>query len=97
MINYAIKHRYTYVRWRKIVTQVIYKILGNKKIHKLRINHLYEADLNFLLGYKWRAAIRFAQDNEWINTSQYGGVPGREATGVSLHEEFRYDHSRMAR
>ena len=42
-------------------------------IHRLRLIHLYECDLNFILGCKWREAIHKAQykKTEQINEGQY--------------------------
>ena len=40
LINYCIKHRYVLQRWKTIVNMMIYKELGNIKIHRLRVIHL---------------------------------------------------------
>ena len=40
-----------------IFNMMILKEEGNLKIHRLRVIHLYEADLNFILGLKWKEAI----------------------------------------
>ena len=58
---------------------------------------LYEADLNFLLGLKWRTAMQKSRDEDTIHRSQYGGVPGREAQTVTLLEELRLDYSLLTR
>jgi hypothetical protein len=47
IINYSIKHKYSFDRWKIIVNMMIYKEEGNVKINKLRVIHLYEADLQF--------------------------------------------------
>ena len=57
LLNYAIRHNYSLERWRQIVNMMIYKEEGNVKIHKLQVLHLYEMDLNFMLGLKWKDAI----------------------------------------
>jgi hypothetical protein len=67
MINYAIEHKYSYERWKHVVNQMIYKDPGNTKIHRLRVIHIYECDLNFILGCKWREAIHKAQEEGTIN------------------------------
>jgi hypothetical protein len=51
------KHRYSLTRWKTIVSMMIYKEPGNVKIHRLRVIHLYEADLSLLLGIKWRLGM----------------------------------------
>jgi hypothetical protein len=55
MSNYAIVHTYSYIRWRKVATFMIRKDPKSSKIHRLRVIHLYEEDLNLLLGVKWRS------------------------------------------
>ena len=97
MINYAIEHKYSYERWKHVVNQMIYKDPGNTKIHRLRVIHLYECDLNFILGCKWREAIHKAQEEGTINEGQYGGCPGREPTALTLLEELRIDYSMLTR
>ena len=67
MINYAIEHKYSYERWKHVVNQMIYKDPGNTEIHRIRVIHLYECDLNFILGCKWREAIHKAQGEGTIN------------------------------
>jgi len=57
-----IKHKYSYERWKHVVKQMIYKDQGNTKIHRLQVIHIYECDLNFILGYKWREALHKAQE-----------------------------------
>ena len=52
VINYAIKHRYSLERWRTIMNNMIYKEPGNVKIHRLRVIHIYEADLALMWGVK---------------------------------------------
>jgi hypothetical protein len=71
MINYAIKHRYLLERWKTIVNMMIYKEPGNVKIHRLRVIHLYEADLSLLWGVKWRQGMRKAIKNKTLHTGQY--------------------------
>ena len=69
MLNYAIRHNYSLERWRKIVNMMIYKEEGNVKIHKLRVLHLYEADLNFMLGLKWKDAIHQSLKDHTSNSA----------------------------
>ncbi len=53
LLKYAITHGYSYTRWQTITTMMIEKELGNHKIHRLRVIHIYEADYNLLLCVKW--------------------------------------------
>ena len=54
ILNYAIRHNYSYKRWKQILNFMIYKEQGNVKINRLRVIHIYEADYNFLIGAVWR-------------------------------------------
>ena len=86
LLNYAIRHSYTYSRWHKVATFMIRKDLDSSKIHRLRVIHLYEADLNLLLGVKWRSLVHHCIDNNLLNPGQFGGLPGRDAmTPVFIH------------
>ena len=97
MINYAIKHRYSYQRWKQIVSLMIYKEPGNVKIHRLRVIHLFENDLNFLLGIKWGQCLHKAQQDNNLHSGQYGSRPGRDPHAVTLMEELRLDYSLLTR
>ena len=61
MLNYAINYNYSYKRWKQIINMMIYKETGNVKIHRLQVIHIYEADLNLLLGLKWKDSMQKAQ------------------------------------
>jgi hypothetical protein len=97
LINYAIKHRYSLERWKKIVNMMIYKEEGNVKIHRLRVIHLYEADLGFLWGAKWGKAMNTAVKEKSLHQGQYGGLPGRDCTSLTYLEELRFDYSLITR
>ena len=55
IINYVIRHNYSYKIWKQILNFIVYKEQGNVKIHQLRVIHIYEADYNFLIGIVWRS------------------------------------------
>jgi hypothetical protein len=58
------------------------KDFGIPKIHRLRIIHLYEADLNLLLGiYFARVLVRHIESNDGFNDGCYGN-----RAGLSAHE-----------
>jgi hypothetical protein len=50
LLNLAIKNQYTYERWHNVVNFLLAKEPGIRRCHKLRVIHLYEADLNALIG-----------------------------------------------
>ena len=72
---------------------MIYKELGNVKIHCLRIIHLYEADLSLVWGVYWRRAMYNAVNKQTLHQGQYGGLPGRDCATVCFMEELRYEFS----
>ena len=76
---------------------MIYKEQGNLKMHRLRVNHIYETDYNFLVRIVRREAIQHVQQLGKINQGQYGGCPGRDCTSVTYLEELRRDISIMTR
>jgi hypothetical protein len=41
---------------------MIQKELGNSKLHRLHVIHIYEADYNLILGLKWRELMHAAED-----------------------------------
>ena len=88
ILTYAITHSYLLLRWQNIVNMMILKEENNFKIHRLHVIHLYEADLNFLLGLKWREAIHLASKNNTVHRGQFGGRPGRDPTTITLLEEL---------
>ena len=53
------------------------KEAGNNKIHRLRVIHLYKADLNFMMGIKWKEALHQAEKLEVLHPGQFGSRPGR--------------------
>jgi hypothetical protein len=97
LINYSIKHRYSLERWKQIVNMMIYKEESNVKIHRLRVIHLYEADLGFLWGAKWGKAMKEAVKEKSLHQGQYGGLPGRDCTSLTYLEEIRLDYSLITR
>ena len=68
---------------------MIYKELGNSFINRLRVIHIYEADLAFLLGCKWKEALNHNINEATLSKGQYGGLKGRDCTQITLLEELR--------
>ena len=68
------------------------KDIGSPKLHRLRVIHLLEADLNLLV--KIVITRRFVWHGEQHGTfgeGQAGGRPGRLANDVVLQKELTYD------
>jgi hypothetical protein len=79
ILQYALKHGYSYKRWSSVVNVMLEKDAGNPRIHRLRVIHLYEADYNLVLAVKWREALHHAEDSQLLNQGLYGSRPGRSA------------------
>jgi hypothetical protein len=82
------------VRWQEIVTAMLEKEPGRPKLHRLRVIHLIEADLNLLI--KILIARRFVWHGEAhgiFGEAQAGSRPGRSAIDVVLQKELTYDLS----
>ena len=92
-----VKHRYSYERWRQVTNNMIYKQPGNNKVHRLQVIHIYESDLNFLLGLKWKQAMHHGLKHNFLHDGQYGSIPGRQAQTICLLEELRLDYSLITR
>jgi hypothetical protein len=81
-------------RWQEIVTTMLEKETGHPKLHRLRVIHLLEADLNLLI--KILIARRFVwhcEDHKAFGEAQAGSRPGRSAIDVVLQKELTYDLS----
>jgi hypothetical protein len=97
LINYCIRHSYVLDRWKRVVNVMIFKEHGNYRIHRLRVIHIYEADLNLILAVKWRQLLQHAERQDLIHAGQYGGRPGCEAQSLTLLEELKYDLAYLTR
>ena len=53
--------------------------LESAKIYCLRVIHLYECNLNLLLGLYMRGLDQHCEDNHLLNKGLYGGRPGRRS------------------
>jgi hypothetical protein len=91
MLNYSIRHSYSFDRLKNVVNVMIKKEQGNSKIHRLRVIHIYEADYNFFLQAKWRALIQHAEANKTLHPGQYGGRAGSDAKILVFIEELKIE------
>ena len=58
---------------------MIEKDPGSPKINQLCVIHLYECDLNFLIGLYFRKLSQHLEDNKLLNPGTYGRGPNRRA------------------
>ena len=79
MLQTAYDNEHVYDRWIYILTCMIGKDVGIPRIHRLRIIHLYECDLNLLLGIFFRELDQHCEDNYLINKGVYGCRPNKRA------------------
>ena len=97
LLNTALLNSYCYERWKHIVNVMILKQPGNLKIHRLRVIHLYEQDYNLVLATKWKKMISHCSNQQVLNPSQFGGVPGKDAVTPTFIEEMQYEISRASK
>ena len=97
LLNYALQFGYSYKRWQNIVNALLEKDPGMPKIHRLRVIHLYEWDFNLILGVKWRHLLHRLCDEQLVNPSCYGGVPGKTTHDPVFIREMEYELCRLLR
>jgi hypothetical protein len=98
LLNLAIKNQYTYERWQNVVSYLLAKEPGIPRCNKLRVIHLYEADLNALIGIKWRQLIHHVTDP--LTNAINGRCPTmniQPAFGASETQSLEYLQPSMAR
>jgi hypothetical protein len=75
-LQLIIKKGHILNRWCNAVNIMIEKDQGRPKITRLRIIHLFEADLNFFLKIQWGSRlVRHADNHNLLHTGQHGSVP----------------------
>ena len=97
MLNYALERGYSYRRWQTIANTILFKDNDNVRLHRTRVNHIYEADYNLTLGIKWRIAMYQAEAFQALNDGQYGSRPHRNAIDPVFIEELQCEISRATR
>jgi hypothetical protein len=79
MLQTAYDNEHVYKRWEYILTCMLGKDIGIPRIHRLRVIHLYECDLNLLFSIFFRELDQHCEDNYLINKGVYGCRPSRRA------------------
>ncbi|OEU09351.1 hypothetical protein FRACYDRAFT_248200 [Fragilariopsis cylindrus CCMP1102] len=80
MLQTAYDNEHVYSRWEYILTCMLAKEPGIPRIHRLRVIHLYECDLNLMFALFFRELDQHCEDNNLINKGVYGCRPNRRAT-----------------
>jgi len=90
-INLALRHGVIYQRWQHINTIMIEKIPGVYRIDKLRALHIFESDLNGILGILWgRRLMDQAERNRVLSDAQHGSRKGRGTETILLTKHLTY-------
>ena len=90
--NIALKHSHPLQRWRKVVNAMIEKIPGFPRIEKLRVIHLYEADVNLLLGVLWGRRLQQHGESEGrFGQEQWGSRRHRCSIDVAILKALSYN------
>jgi hypothetical protein len=79
MLQTAYNNEHVYKRWEYILTCMLGKDSGIPRIHRLRVIHLYECDLNLLFSIFFRELDQHCEDNYLLNKGVYGCRPTRRA------------------
>jgi hypothetical protein len=80
----AAKYGFFLHRWIQVVNVMIYKKPGCVELDKLRVIHLFEADLNLMIGILFgRRAMHHQVDNHLLNPAQFGR-PGGECQDSAI-------------
>ena len=95
LMNYCLKWDYSFDRWQKIVTCMIFKEPGNIKIHRLRVIHIYEADLSALLGIKWRQLTHELLKRKFFHPGLLATIPTKTVHDPVLNTVLQYEFSRI--
>jgi hypothetical protein len=95
-MNVTIKQGISISRWQKAANVMIEKDKGQPNINRLRIIHLFEADLNLFLKIQWgRRLIRHAKKHGLLHPCQHGSVPGSTTMDPIMLTQFTNDLCRI--
>jgi hypothetical protein len=79
MLQTAYDNEHVFKRWEYILTCMLGKDTGIPRIHRLRVIHLYECDLNLQFSIFFRELDQHCEDTYLINKGVYGCRPNRRA------------------
>jgi hypothetical protein len=98
LLELSIIHKHSYARWQKVANLMLEKDFGIPKIHCLRLIHLYEADLNLLMGiYFARTLVSHIEHHDGFNIGCYGNRPGLSAHEPVLVKELQNSFGYLSR
>ena len=86
----ALSTGYVFKRWQKVISLMLEKDKGVPQIHRLRVIHLFEADLNLIMGIIWsRRLVRHGEHHK-VHGEEQWARPGRNCEEVLLLKELTY-------
>ena len=95
-LNITIQSGISIPRWSNAVNVLIEKDPGKPRINRLRIIHLFEADLNFFLKLQWgHRLVRRAIDLNLLHDGQHGSIPRRMALDPIMLTQLTTDLVRV--
>ena len=97
MLQTAYDNEHVYKRWEYIITCMLAKEPGIPRIHRLRVIHLYECDLNLLFSLFFRELDQHCEDNYLINKGVYGCRPNRRAIDPVFVDVTQTEQSMVTR
>ena len=97
ILQLCLDNRYIMHQWKKIVTTMIPKSAKDRRVHRLRVINIYEADYNMCLGILWRKLLSKMDQEGTLHSDQHGSRRGHSAQALPFVEEIIYDQSRYTR
>lgn len=98
IINVCVNTGYVLSRWRKVASVMLEKIPNRPVIEKLRVIHLFEADLNAWTGIVFgRRMMHKAEALEMLGEEQGGSRKGRTATDVYAMKFLSFQMAELTR
>jgi len=98
MINIPLLTSLPPSRWLSATSVCIEKEPNNPSTDKIRIIHLFEADLNFVWKILWgKRLVRRAEHNQLYPEEQYGSRPSRSATTAVLSKVLIGNYCQVTR
>jgi len=82
------------VRWMRVIDVMLEKKKGVRKIHKLRIIGLLEADFNTALKIFFAKHMVNNSEQSDVTEEQWGGRPGRTAHDPALRKLLTFEYAR---
>ena len=93
----AVELEHPLERWTRVVNAMLEKIADFPMIEKLRVIHLFEADMNFVLGELWRRLMRHAETQQKLGQQQWGSRAGRNAIDAVMMKLLSYTIAQLTR